>query len=436
VWPERGAPGADVGAAMHALMARLQPIPRSLTGDGFRATLARIGELLPLDVHEVPSGTPVLDWTVPPEWNVREAWIRGPDGRRVVDFADSALHLVGYSVPVRGTFPLAELRPHLHTLPDHPDWVPYRTSYYREAWGFCMPHRVLEALPDGEYEVCIDATLAPGHLTYGECVIRGESRDEVLVSCHACHPAMANDNLSGIALAVALGRELLAAPSRRYTYRLIFIPGTIGSITWLAGHEEETEWIRHGLVLSGVGDPGDVTYKRSRRGDAVVDRAVALVLREAGDPYRIQPFVPYGYDERQYCSPGFDLPVGCFSRTPFGRYAEYHTSADDLEFVRPEHLGDSFEKLRAVVDVLERDRAYRNLSPRGEPQLGRRGLYRAGGGTELPGYEMALLWVLNLSDGTRGLLDVAERSGVPFAAVARAADDLVEAGLLAVVSDA
>jgi aminopeptidase-like protein len=434
-WPEPGAAGAEVGEAMHALMGRLQPIPRSLTGDGFRATLERVGELLPIEVHEVPSGTPALDWTVPPEWNVREAWIRGPDGARVVDFADSALHLVGYSVPVRGTFPLSELRPHLHTLPDHPDWIPFRTTYYKQSWGFCLPHRVLEALPEGDYEVCIDATLAPGHLTYAECVIPGSSEDEVLLSCHSCHPTMANDNLSGIALAVALARELLAAPSRRYTYRILFIPGTIGSITWLAQHEEAVGRIRHGLVLSGVGDPGDVTYKRSRRGDADVDRAVALVLRDSGDPHGIQPFVPYGYDERQYCSPGFDLPVGCFGRTPFGRYPEYHTSADDLDFVRPDRLGDSFTKLRAVVDVLERDRTYRNLSPKGEPQLGRRGLYRGGGGTELPGYEMALLWVLNLSDGAHPLLDVAERSGVPFAAVARAAEDLVQAGLLA-VSDA
>lgn len=432
MWPEPGAAAAEVGAAMHAFARRLQPIPRSLTGDGLRDTLASIGELLPLEVHEVSSGTPVLDWTIPNEWNVREAWIEAPDGSRVVDFADSALHLVGYSVPMRGTFNLEELRPHLHTLPDHPDWIPYRTSYYAETWGFCLPHRVLEALPEGDYEVLIDTTLEPGHLTYAECVIPGRTSEEVLLSCHACHPAMANDNLSGIALAVALGRELLAAAEMRYTYRILFIPGTIGSITWLAQRGDVVGRIRHGLVLSGVGDPGQVTYKRSRRGDADVDRAVAVTLRDAGDPYEIQPFVPYGYDERQYCSPGFDLPVGCFSRTPYGRYPEYHTSADDLDFVRAEGLADSFEKLRAVLDALERDGVYRNLSPKGEPQLGRRGLYRAGGGTELPGYELALLWVLNLSDGTHSLLDVAERSGLPFRAVARAAEDLRKAGLLAV----
>jgi aminopeptidase-like protein len=420
---------------MHDLMGRLQPIPRSLTGNGFRATLTALRELLPLQVHEVASGTSVLDWTVPPEWNVREAWIEAPDGSRVVDFADSALHLVGYSVPVRGTFSLEELRPHLHSLPEHPDWIPYRTSYYEEAWGFCLPHRVVEGLAEGAYEVSIDATLEPGHLTYAECLIPGRSADEVLVSCHACHPALANDNLSGIALAVALGRELLEAPRARYTYRLLFIPGTIGSITWLALNPDVGERVRHGLVLSGVGDPGSVTYKRSRRGDADVDRAVAVTLRDAGEPHEIQPFVPYGYDERQYCSPGFDLPVGCFSRTPYGRYPQYHTSADDLDFVRPEHLADSFGKLRAVVDVLERDRVYRSLSPWGEPQLGRRGLYRGGGGAALPGYELALLWVLNLCDGKHSLLDVAERSELPFAAVARAAEDLLKAELL-VVNDA
>jgi aminopeptidase-like protein len=431
MWPESTADPGALGVAMYELVRDLYPVPRSITGDGLRKTLTYLLDLIPLKLHEVPSGTPVLDWTVPREWNVREAWIQGPDGRRVVDFADSTLHLVSYSVPVRGRFSLAELRPHLHTLPDHPDWIPYRTSYYAESWGFCLTHRVLESMPEGEYEVCVDATLEPGHLTYGECVIPGRSEEEVLLSCHACHPALANDNLSGVALAVALVRDLLGRPERRYTYRFLFIPGTIGSITWLAQHEDVVPRIRHGLVLSGVGDPGGVTYKRSRRGDAEVDRAVSVALRDSGDTFEVQPFVPYGYDERQYCSPGFDLPVGCFSRTPYGRYPQYHTSADDLDFVTPEHLGDSFAKLRAVVDVMERNEVYRNLSPKGEPQLGRRGLYRPGGGAELPGYEMAILWVLNMSDGSRSLLDVAEQSSVPFPVLAKAAEDLVAAGLLA-----
>lgn len=433
-WPEAGAPAGVVGEAMHALARDLFPIPRSITGDGFRETLARVGALLPLEVHEVPTGTRVLDWTVPREWNVREAWLRGPDGAPVVDVRDSSLHLVGYSVPVRGRFTLSELGPHLHSLPEQPDVVPYRTSYYAEGWGFCLPHRTRAALPDGEYEVCIDTSLEPGSLTYGECVLPGaRSDEEVLLSCHACHPALANDNLSGVSLAVAVGRELLARTDRRLTWRILFIPGTIGAITWLARNPDAAKRVRHGLVLSGVGDRGRSTYKRSRRGDAAVDRAVQHVLRHSGTPFEVLDFEPYGYDERQYCSPGFDLPVGCFMRTPFGKYPEYHTSADDLDFIAAESLGDSFDKLRRVADVLERDGRYLNLAPRGEPQLGRRGLYRPGGGEELPGWTMALLWVLNQSDGRHGLLDIAERSGLPFDVVARAARALVEAELLAPV---
>jgi aminopeptidase-like protein len=336
--------------------------------------------------------------------------------------------VVNYSVPVRTRMSLAELRPRLHTLPEQPDLIPYRTTYYAEDWGFCLSHRQLSALAEGEYEVCIDATLAPGHLSYGECVLPGESADEILISVHSCHPSLANDNLSGMAVATYLAR-LLAAGARHHTFRFLFIPGTIGSITWLAGHEPETKRIRHGLVLSCLGDAGPSTYKRSRRGDTLVDRAAAHVLRQGG-AHTLLDFVPYGYDERQYCSPGFDLPVGCLTRTPNGRFPEYHTSADNLDFVRPEALEDSLEKCLRIVEILERDGAYLNLSPKCEPQLGRRGLYRATGGRELPGFEMALLWVLNLSDGRHSLLDIAERAGVPFRVVLGAATALEGVGLL------
>lgn len=430
-WPEPDADPETLGGAMHDLVRELYPEPRSITGDGLRRTLARLDELLPLDLHEVPSGTRVLDWTVPDEWNVREAWIEGPDGRRIVDFADTPLHLMGYSVPVDERMSLQELKPHLHTLPDQPDRIPYRTSYYREAWGFCLPHRVYEDLPEGPYRVRIDATLEPGSLTYGEAVIPGRSDEVVLLSCHACHAGLANDNLSGIAVAVALGRALRARDDRRYTYRILFIPGTIGAITWLARNRDVADRVRHGLVLSGVGDDGDPTYKRTRHDDAEIDRAVNLVLERSGDTFETRPFTPYGYDERQYGSPGFDLPVGCFMRTPWGEYPEYHTSDDDPDFVHPDRLADSYAKLRAVLEVLEANRSYRNLRPHGEPQLGRRGLYRSTGGAELPDYEHALLWVLNLSDGEHSLLDVAERSGLSFPALSKAADDLVDADLLA-----
>jgi len=420
--------GESLGGRMHTFLTELYPICRSITGDGLRATLLRIGAQIPLTLSEVPTGTPVLDWTVPNEWNIREAWIADRSGRRVVDFRRHSLHVVNYSAPMQARMPLAELRPHLHTLPEHPAWIPYRTSYYRETWGFCPTHEQLLALPDDEYDVHIDSTLAPGSLTYGECVLPGEHSDEILFSCHCCHPSLANDNLAGIAVAIAHAAWLADRP-RRYTYRFLFIPGTIGSITWLARNGDAVRRIRGGLVLSCLGDAGVPHYKRSRRGDAVIDRAVGHVLRHAG-PHAIRDFDPYGYDERQYCSPGYDLAVGCFTRTPNGRYAEYHTSADDPQFVRAESLSDSLMLLQRVVEVLEDDLPYRNLSPFGEPQLGRRGLYRPTGGVDLPEREFSLLWVLNQSDGHHSLLEIAERSGLSFAAIVDAARALEAVGLL------
>jgi aminopeptidase-like protein len=317
----------------------------------------------------------------------------------------------------------------LHSLPEQPDAVPYRTSYYAESWGFCLSHRQLESLADGEYDVCVDATIAPGHLTYGECVLPGEIEDEILVSTHCCHPSMANDNLSGMVVATHLARHL-AGVRRRHTFRFLFIPGTIGSITWLATHEEQAQRIRHGLVLACLGDRGALTYKRSRRGDTTIDRATLQVLREADDAYEAVDFAPYGYDERQYCSPAFDLAVGCLTRTSHGRFREYHTSADNLSFVHAESLQDSLETVARIVEVLEGDAAYVNLNPHCEPQLGRRGLYRPTGGAELPGFELALLWVLNFSDGRFALLDIAERANLPFRVIRAAATALESAALL------
>ena len=421
-----------VGREAWRLVERLYPIPRSITGDGVRTTLAIVGEHVPVQVHEVPTGTPVLDWTVPMEWNVREAWITDGAGRRVVDLADHALHLMVHSAPFRGRLSLDELRPHLYSLPEQPDLIPYRTSYYQERWGFCLRHRDLEALKDGEYEVCVDTSLEDGHLTYGEVVVQGEESAEVLVSAHVCHPQLANDNQSSVALATLLAREL-AARGTRLTYRFVLVPGTIGAITWLARNEDCAERVRHGLVLAGTGDAGHLSYKRSRRGDATIDRAVEHVLARSGAPYDIEDFWPWGYDERQYCSPGFDLPVGCLMRTPHGRYPEYHTSGDDMDLVRPGALADTYAKLLDIVAVLEGNGRYVNLSPKGEPQLGRRGLYGAIGGRE---QELALLWVLNASDGSASLLDVATRSGMPFPAIRAAADALLEHDLLAPVSGA
>ncbi|MGH7300105.1 MAG: DUF4910 domain-containing protein [Candidatus Rokuibacteriota bacterium] len=423
---ERG----PAGESMHRSVGDLYPVCRSITGDGLRQTLRYVAARIPLALHEVPSGTEVLDWTIPREWNIRDAYIATSKGQRIVDFRQSNLHVVNYSAPVRARMSLRELAPHLHTLPEAPDWVPYRTSYYRESWGFCLSHRQMTALPEDEYEVCIDSTLEPGALTYGECYLPGATSDEVLISCHVCHPSLANDNLSGIVLAMSLA-ERLRDCARRYSYRFLFIPGTVGSIAWLALNEAAVDRIKHGLVLACVGDVGAFTYKKSRRGDAEVDRVVAHVLQERGGEYRIEDFSPYGYDERQFCSPGFNLPVGCFMRTPHGRFAEYHTSADNPSLVSPAALAESLDTGLAILEALEGNQRYLNLNPRGEPQLGKRGLYRSMGGYAQAGLDdLAVLWVLNLSDGEHSLLDIAHRSGRRFAAIRQAADLLEANGLL------
>ncbi|MFI6921717.1 DUF4910 domain-containing protein [Nonomuraea spiralis] len=414
------------GPEMHDLVRRLYPLCRSITGDGLRRTLDVIDGSIPLKVSEVPTGTKVLDWTIPREWNIRDAYVKDAAGNRVVDFHDNNLHVVGYSVPVEATMSLEELRGRLHTLPGQPDLVPYRTSYYAETWGFCLSQNTLDGLADGPYEVRIDSTLADGHLTYGEHVVQGRSSEEVLISCHVCHPSLANDNLAGVAVAVALAQRL---SDPWYTYRFVFAPGTIGAITWLARNRERTDRIRHGLTLACAGDAGTITYKRSRRGDAEIDQVFAYVLKDR--PHTILDFSPYGYDERQYCSPGFDLPVGSLTRTPYGSYPEYHTSADNPDFVRPEAMEDTLETLWSAVQVLEGNRRYQNLSPYGEPQLGARGLYGSlGGRSDTKQAQMAMLWVLNLSDGLHSLLDIAERSNLPFQALADAANALRNAGLL------
>jgi aminopeptidase-like protein len=419
-----------LGAEMHGAVRELYPIARSITGEGLRRSLRLLQRIAPLVLTEVPTGTPVLDWVVPREWNLRAARVVGPDGQVVVDAAWSSLHVVGYSASFAGRLPLEELQAHLHSLPEQPELVPWRTSYYKADWGFCLPDARRRALPPGDYDVLVDTTLRDGSLTLGEVLVPGAARDEVLFSAHCCHPSLANDNLSGMVVAATLAR-LLGALSLRYTYRFVFAPVTIGAIAWLALHEDTVARIAHGLVLAGLGDPGPFTYKRSRRGNAEIDRAAACVLRQGREPHAVRDFSPYGYDERQYGSPGFDLPVGALTRTPHGEYPEYHTSADDPDFVRPEALLGALRRVLEIVEVLEGNATCVNLSPRGEPQLGRRGLYGSvGGQSHAAPDQMALLWVLNQSDGTRSLLDVAERSGLPFAALRRAASALVDAGLL------
>lgn len=420
-----------IGAEMHELATRLYPFHRSITGDGVRQTLKIFQEYIPVDVHEVPTGTRVFDWTVPKEWNVRDAYIKDPSGRKVVDFKQCNLHVLAGSVPVRKRLPLSELKEHLYTQPEQPDFVPYRTAFYNETWGFCLAHNEMLALEDGEYEVVIDSTLHDGHLTYGECFLKGDLDDEVLISAHVCHPSLGNDNLSGLMVAVFLARHL-SHLRRRYSYRFVFAPATIGAITWLARNEDTAHRIKHGLVATCLGDSGKFTYKRSRQGDAEIDAVALHVLECFGDEHAVVDFSPYGYDERQYCSPGFNLPVGSLTRSSHGQYPEYHTSADNLELMRPENLGDSLLRYASIVSVLERNRRYLNLRPKGEPRLGPTGLYRRiGHGNDADRQrELALLWVLNLSDGDHTLLEIAERSEMPFDTVYTAAEALAGTPLL------
>lgn len=429
-----GVDARKAGEELHRFAAELFPICRSITGDGLRQTLAIIGTRIPLKISEVPTGTSAFDWMVPKEWNIRDAYIRVPGGKRIVDFRQSNLHVLNYSVPVHETMPLSRLKPHLFTIPEHPDWIPYRTSYYKEEWGFCLSHNQFLSLEDGNYEVCIDSTLENGHLSYGECFLPGRSADEVLISCHACHPSLANDNLSGLAVATFLA-QFLYGRDLRYSYRFLFVPGTIGAITWLARNQEAIKRIRHGLVLTCIGDKGPFHYKKSRRGHSEIDQAVTHVLKHYSQSPEILEFSPYGYDERQYCSPGFNLAVGCLMRSVWGTFPEYHTSADNLAFVRPQYLADSLQICSAIVGVLERNHHYRNLNPYCEPQLGRRNLYRSTGGSDITDEINARLWVLNQSDGQNSLLDIADRSGIPFAAISDAAELLCENGLLSLVYD-
>jgi aminopeptidase-like protein len=418
------------GADLYRIVSELYPICRSITGNGLRESLRLLQRQVPLSLHEIPSGTKVFDWVVPNEWNIRDAYIKNSRGEKVVDFHKSNLHVVNYSTPVRKRISLSELRPHLFTLPDSPDWIPYRTSYYKETWGFCLSHRQCESLTDAEYEVCIDATLEPGHLTYGEFRIQGAIDDEVLISVHSCHPSLCNDNLSGMAVAARLAQHL-SSRALRYSYRFLWIPGTIGPITWLALNEARLPKIKHGLVLSCLGDPGCFTYKRSRRGNSEIDRVVEHTLQHSGRDFQLLDFSPYGYDERQYCSPGINLPVGCFMRTPNGGYPQYHTSADNLSLVKPSSMAGSLQQILQIIATLEKNQTYVNLNPKCEPQLGRRGLYHHVGGTKNAGVEESMLWVLNFSDGGHSLLDIATRSGLPFAALSVAADQLENAELLA-----
>lgn len=431
-----GEEGDGCGRAIYALIERLFPLHRSITGDGVRQTLRLMGEYVPLQMSEVPTGTAVFDWEIPKEWTVREAFISDSHGRRIVDLRNSNLHVVGYSTPVRATMPRHALEPHLHSRPDRPDSIPYLNSYWKEYWGFCLSHNTRLAMAEGDYQVVIDSSLEDGHLTYGEYLIPGESSEEVLLFSHTCHPSLCNDNCSGLAVTTLLAREL-ASRSLRYSYRFLWAPSTIGSLAWLSRNAEAVGRIRHGLVLTGFGDPGAFTYKQTRSGDAQLDRIVPLVLDGFGPGSRVEPFSVYGYDERQFCSPGFNLAVGRLSRTPYGQYPQYHTSDDNLAFISPRQLGEAMAVLMEIIDAVEcGERRYLNTSPYGEPRLGKRGLFRPIGGAGLSRLEEARLWALNLADGRHSVLDMAERSRMDFKTLRTAIGELAACGLLEEITEA
>lgn len=419
---------------MHEFVKKLFPICRSISGDGLRSTLDLISAHIPLKQIEVATGTQVFDWTIPDEWNIRDAYIKDDSGRRLVDFSESNLHVVNYSEPVAASLTWNELEPHLHSLPEAPDWIPYRTSYYHRTWGFCLPHRMkmkMAKRPDARYEVRIESSLQPGHLTYGELVIPGKSEQSVLISSHVCHPSLCNDNLSGISVATFLAKELCAKRDLHYTYRFLFAPGTIGAIAWLATNVDLISSIKHGLVLSLLGDEAPLAYKRSRQHDSVTNQIVEYLLKQRSPESQVYDFEPYGYDERQYCSPGVNLDVGSLSRSTYAQFPEYHTSADNLSFISGKRLEESLRFCLKVVETFERNVTYINQNPMCEPQLGRRGLY------DMPCFrepsaqlQLALLWVLNLSDGTHSLFNISSRSGIPFDTIWEAAQAAAACKLL------
>jgi aminopeptidase-like protein len=415
---------------LYQLMIKLYPICRSITGEGVRKSHQIISEYVSLQTKEIPSGTKVFDWNIPKEWNINDAYVLDSKGNKIIDFKKSNLHILNYSIPINKKVTLDELKKHLHTLPDQPDLIPYLTTYYNEDWGFCISHNQFLELKEDEYHVCIDSTLENGSLTYSECILKGKTSDEVVISCYTCHPSLCNDNLSGVVLTSLLAKYL-SNLQLNYSYRFLFIPETIGAIAWLSSNQNLTSIIKHGLVVTCVGDSGISTYKKSRMGDAEIDKVVENMLKNSGNNYKIINFFPSGSDERQFSSPGFNLPFGSLMRTMYGQFSEYHTSADNLQFIKKDSLIDSFLKYLTVIFILENNHTYINLNPKCEPHLGKRGLYnKIGGEKSFDQLKQSILWVLNLSDGKHSLLDISNTSGFQFDLIKDAADVLIQNSLL------
>ena len=420
---------------MHALATRLFPICRSITGAGVRETLGILGEYLPgLEVHEIPSGTKAFDWTVPDEWNITGAYLEGPDGERVIDFADSNLHVVSYSMPVDAEFTLEELEPHLHSDSELPDAIPYVTSYYHRDWGMCLTQRQRDTLTDGTYRAVVSSTLEPGHLTYGELVIPGDSSEEVFISTYVCHPSLANNELSGPVVSTALARWLLSLPRRRYTYRFVFVPESIGAITYTSRNLEHLKGhVIAGFNLTCIGDDGDYSYLASRLGNLPIDRIAKRVLATRS-PAVTYSYVDRGSDERTYCAPGIDLPLVSLMRTKYGAYRGYHTSLDDLTVITPTGLQGGLDLVRDCIDELERAE-YFTATVLAEPQLGRRGLYHSMHARTVADVVLLRTHVLAYADGQHSVLDMSEIFEIPVDDVRAVVDQLIEHGLLVSLSE-
>lgn len=432
--PSSSIPHEQYRTLIDGLLHRLFPLCRSITGDGVRETLRILGETVPMEIVEIPSGTPVFDWEVPYEWNIRDAWIKDAQGNRVVDFTTCNLHVVNYSIPVRQTMTLQELRPYLHALPEQPNAIPYLTTYYKRDWGFCLAQEQLDALSEGEYDVCIDSVLEPGSLTLAECVLPGESEDEILFSTYCCHPSMANNELSGPIMATALYAYLSGLEKRHYTYRFCWVPETIGALAYLHLRGEHLKrQVKAGFQLTCCGDSGAFTYKKVRNPHNIVDRIVLHVLRHTNKEHGVVEFFPTGSDERQYSSPGFNLPVGSLMRTMYGTNPEYHTSLDNLEFVTADSMLETLEAYINVLYCLEHNVLLENLKPFGEPFLSKYDLYHSlGGQKQQRDYTRKLRYILNFSDGENDLLDIAERLDVPLWGLEGCVSDLQEVGLAVV----
>ncbi|MGK0278324.1 MAG: aminopeptidase-like protein [Litorivivens sp.] len=399
---------------------RLWPICRSITGNGLRESLGIINELVPMTMHEIPSGTKCFDWTIPKEWNIKDAWIETPKGKRIAEFKVHNLHIVNYSIPVDQKLSYQELVKHIYTIPEMPDAIPYITSYYSEKWGFCMTHREFEELDkEGDYHVFIDSTLGPGSLTYGEAILKGESDREVLFSTYLCHPSMANNELSGPLVQAILYQALAQMPKRKYTYRFVFAPETVGVIAYLSRIGEHLKSkLDAGFVLTCCGDPGDITYKKSKIGNALCDRVAEHVLNFEYPNHSIKPFAVGGSDERQYCSPGFNLPMGSIIRSQYQEYKEYHTSLDNKEFISFEAMKDTVEALTKFVTVLELNEKYEGVVQHCEPQLGKRGMYPDSVDPLFNREALHnLMHFLSYADGKKDLIEIAEarnRSALVF----------------------